>query len=575
LLGARAAFHAINMFTAPQIIWGTLGGRAAAASLSPHKMFLAHRIWQVGNPAVKARGLRTVGAPDSARLALTDKMGRKYTYGDIWEMAIGTGGLRSQTRLILGAGEFKHILDDARFSDKYRNFTRTGLETIYGPIVGAAGVRAGVSPLTAGGAHIGGAILPVPQTIGGRVVGLKQNPYARFLANMTEYEDQYFRLTQVIHALKRGDDPIMAVGAGRRALMDYGSLTGVEKFAVQRFMMFWAFFRLNMLNFVGVLLSNPKRFANIYRTTQAPQTLREKKGKVPEEVPVMGGYEFGNSFGGYNTAELDFYSHHFLLTRPMISYMEGADKQSHYTFMPPVPLLDAAVTAAEIMMAPDLDKMVQPFRDYVNPDLKLMLGQRSRIEWKKKYVDPKDIYLFTETGWGDWFWNTMIKEEPTRAPAVAGEEHYGGFRYTLSDEGMERYMYFKNVLGPFLTVPSVMGTDTIPLTHLVSTNLGTLTGGLTADQPTGLFGKQFGEEGEGDVLGTLGVVRKVGSIPITAQRTMLLRELEKRLIQMEEDAGVIREDAPRPGLSPIQEERGRKVRERQRQREEEHPRYRK
>ena len=146
---------------------------------------------------------------------------------------------------------------------------------------------------------------------------------------------------------------------------------------------------------------------------------------------------------------------------------------------------------------------------------------------------------------------------------MAGEEHYGGFRYTLSDEGMERYLYFKNVLGPFLTVPSVMGTDTIPLTHLVS-------GG-----GTGLFGKQFGEEGEGDVLGTLGIVRKVGTIPITAQRTRILQELEKRLKQMEEDAGVIREDeATVPGLSPIQDERIRKVQERQRLREEERPRYR-
>jgi hypothetical protein len=330
-------------------------------------------------------------------------------------------------------------------------------------------------------------------------------------------------------------------------------------------MMFWAFFRLNMLNTLGVLLSNPKRFANIYRTTQAPQTLREKKGKVPEGVPLMGGYEFGNSFGGYNTAELDFYSHHFLLTRPMISYMEGADKQSHYTFMPPVPILDAAVTASEIMMAPNWDTTIQPFRDYVNPDLKLILGQKSRIEWKKKYVDPKDIYLFTESGWGDWFWNTMIKEEPTRTPAVAGEEHYGGFRYTLSDEGMERYLYFKNTLAPFLTVPSVMGTDTIPLTHLVSTRLGA---------PTGMFGKQFGEEGEGDVLGSLGIVRKVGSIPVTSQRTMLLKELEKRLIKMEEEAGIQNQDLQYQGINPVEAERNRKVQEMQRKREKERPRYR-
>ena len=559
LLGARAAFHAVNMFTAPQIIWGTLGGRAAVASMSPSKLGLAHRIWQVGNPGKGWREVGRIGAPDSARIALTDAMGRKYTYGDIWEMALGTGGLRSQTRLILGAGEFKHILDDARFSQGYRNFVTKGLERLYGPIAGAGimGAKVG-SPLTLGAAHMGGAVAPIPQTIGGKVIGLKQNPYARFLANMTEYEDQYFRLTQVIHALKRGDDPLVAVGAGRRALFDYGSLTSTEKFAVQRFMMFWAFFRLNMLNTMGVLLSKPKRFANIYRTVQAPTKLREKEGRVPGTQ-----YRFGGSFGGYDTAELDFYSHHFLLTRPMLSYFEGADKQSHYTFMPPVPILDAAVTAAEIMMAPNWDAAIQPFRDYVNPDLKLILGQRSRIQWKKKYVDPKDIYLFEESQWGDWFWNTMIKEQPTRTPAVAGEEHYGGFRYTLSDEGMERYLYFKNTLGPFLTLPSVMGTDTIPLTHMV-------TGG-----GTGMFGKQFGEEGEGDVLGTLGLVRKVGTIPITAQRTMLLKELEKRLKQMEEDAGIIRgEQQITPGLTPVENERIRKVRERQRQREQEQPRYR-
>jgi hypothetical protein len=243
--------------------------------------------------------------------------------------------------------------------------------------------------------------------------------------------------------------------------------------------------------------------------------------------------------------------------------MEGADKQSHYRFMPPVPIIDATAMMAQFMMAPNLDTTIDPFRDYFNPDLKIILGQRSRIMWKKNYVDPKDIYIAKESGLGDWFWNTIIKEDPTMTPAVAGEEHYGGFRYTLSDEGMVRYLHWKNQLAPFLTLPSVMGSDTIPMTHWVS-------GG-----GTGMFGKQFGEEGEGDLLGTLGIDRKVGTIPITAQRTMLLRELEKRLEAMEEEAGIQRQEQRIQGQPMGEQERIRKVQERQRQREEERPRYRK
>jgi len=296
---------------------------------------------------------------------------------------------------------------------------------------------------------------------------------------------------------------------------------------------------------LGLLVSNPKRFANVFRTSQAPYLLLKDKDDP-------------------SPAELDFYKHQFLFSRPILKYTEGVDKTSHYTVMPPVPILDGMVTAAEIIHAPNYLLAAQPIRDLFNPEVKMLLGQRSRIEWKKKYVDPVDIYLVDESGLYEWFWDTWVGERPEPKLAVAGDVHYDGYTYHLSPEGMKKYLYFKNVVAPFMTVPNVMGGDTVPLTHLVS--------------DTGLMGKSFGETGEFDVqsvTGTLGVARRVGTIPIQSQRIMVLREINKRLKELEPKTGgrypeteETIDDSDIDGLdylSPKQRENIKKVRARQRQ----------
>lgn len=500
ILGSRVAFHAVNVVTAPTIIWGTLGGRASLSSIGTIKT--AHDVWQ--------QGWRHGGKflPEGSKIAVVDPFGRRYTYRDVWDMAVGTSALRSQTKLILSAGQVSEILDDARFTPEYRNFVQERMAQVLDSslpqaAVGAAIARATDVPTAIGAGYLGASVVPKIERIG-RETRLTASPLGKFLANMTEYEDQYFRLTQVIDGLKNGVDPEIALAAGRRALYDYGSLSNVEKWAVSRFLMFWAFFRLNMENFIGLMFSNPKRFGNIYRTlVQAPETLNPDKNL------------------NYGTAELNFYKHHFLLTRPMIGYIEGADSTSHYAALPSVPILDAATTVAEMLNAPDAYLATQPLRDFIDPTSKFILGQKTRIEWKKSYVDPKDMYILDHSGWGDYFWDTLIKERPQGRSARAGQEYYLGQNWYLSKEGMDRYLYFKNVLGPFLTIPNVFASDTVALTQLV--------GGAE-----GLFGKSFGETGEGDIPAATGIQRDIGTIPVSSQQAALLKEIERRLREIEQ-----------------------------------------
>jgi len=553
LLSSRVAFHSINTFTAPQIIWGTLGGRASLKSFWHLKK--AHQIWQVGSVRQNrfSKGMKNLARAEEYNIALTDKMGRPYTYRDVWELAIAGGGLRSQTAIIINAAQYQNILNDARFTEEYSSYTKDGLKKWLGeaamkPRPQTAGVATGAMSMMKGGLPIGEALsgAHIGSIVGGVTADFLakyvpsfrgKNTWGRFLTDMTEYEDQYFRLTQVIDGLIKGEDPFIALTRGKAALYDYGSLNPIEKWASSRLFMFYAFFKLNMANTMATLISNPKRFANIFRASQAPYTLFREEGEP-------------------STAELNFYKHHFLMSRPILDYTEGVDKTNHFTVMPPIPLLDGMQTVAEILHAPNWQLRLQPLRDLINPELKMLLGQRSRIEWKKNYVDPVDIYLLDQSGLMEYFWDTYVGERPQARPAVAGDVHFQGNVYTLTEEGMKKYLYFKNVVAPFLTVPNVMGGDTIPLTHLVS--------------DTGLFGKAFGERGEGSILGTTGIVRRVGTIPIQAQRINVIREIQKRLKGLEDqNRKQVVEDDPLDYIDPQYRDNIRKVREWQRQDEEE------
>jgi hypothetical protein len=228
--------------------------------------------------------------------------------------------------------------------------------------------------------------------------------------------------------------------------------------------------------------------------------------------------------GGPDTSGVgNFYAHHFLLSRPMLSYMEGSDKTSHYESLPPVPALDGLSVLAQIMMAPNLTAMLAPLTDLANPDIKLLRGTPSRLEWKKDYVDPADMEQLYDAGLYSYFWDTVVKEEPHRKQAVAGDQTYQGSTWWLSPAGMERYYYWKNHLAPFLTFPSVMGGDTKVLGNMVI--------------PSGIEGKRYGRPEESSAKKMArgsGFITEIGTLPQSAQRESVVREITKRLEQLEE-----------------------------------------
>ena len=512
ILASRAAFHSINVATAQAIVWGTLGGRSAVAGLSPSTLVTAGRVHSVGwtrapNAAAfladeGVDSIKVLG-PSESVIAVTDKFGRSYTYREVWDMAVGSGALRSQTAIIINSKSFGKILQDARFTPEYRGPVTAmwrGLKGRTPEIIGA-----GVGAMAGGpaGAALGG--------IAGGIVGkhlparlarkTTDNTVGNFLMNMTEWEDQYFRLGQVIHGLKTGEEPFTAVGRGKLALMDYGSLSREEQWASSRLFMFYAFAKLNAVNTLSLMLHNPKRLSNLYQAKRITEIT-----------------------GGPDTSGVgNFYAHHFLLSRPMVSYIEGSDKTSHYTVMPPVPALDGLSMLAQMYMAPNLTAMMAPITDLANPELKMLRGTPARLEWKKKYVDPTDIQQMFESGLYEYFWDTVVKERPHRKQAVAGDQTYQGSTWWLSEEGMKRYYYWKNHLAPFLTFPSIIGGDTNVLMNMVT--------------PGGVEGKRYGKPDDsiGEKMLRAGALKAdVGTLPVSAQQQSVLREVTKRLEELEE-----------------------------------------
>ena len=176
-----------------------------------------------------------------------------------------------------------------------------------------------------------------------------------------------------------------------------------------------------------------------------------------------------------------------------------------------------------IYEAPNLTAAAAPLTDLANPELKMLRGTPARLEWKKKYVDPGDMEILYDSGLYGYFWDTVVKERPFRKQAVTGDQTYQGSTWWLSPEGMERYYYWKNHLSPFLTFPSVMAGDTNVLLNMVSQG--------------GIEGKRYGKPDDTIIekgIKASAITADVGTLPQSAQRESVVRELTKRLEQLEE-----------------------------------------
>lgn len=518
ILAGRPAFHAVNIATGPLLTWGTVGGRAALDSVK--EAWPAAQVMTAA--AFRPRPLRAVAKqydlnPALSKVIVTDPFGRSYTVGDILDLAFSEGALRSRTSVTLSPTQFADMLSDARIDSKYGSYLTRGLGKLFKTGVPQAGVGAAVGapsiPVMAATGASGLMGLPTVTRVG-RQTQLQATDLARFLSDLTETEDNFYRLATVIGALRRGDDPIQALGVGRRALLDYGSLSGPEKWAMSRFAMFYSFWRLNGANALGVMLSNPKRFVNIARITQTG-------GRVFNALQEDQGTDMG-----LRANELDFYKHSFLLSRPVIDYIEGSNQETHYQVLPGVPILDGAITVAQLMFAPGPAAWVDPIQGLIAPLPGALAGKEPSYQWRKKYVDPRDMYVLDKTWWGNYFFDVIIGEKPRGVPAPAGQEAWQGQEWRLSEAGMKRYLQWKNGVGQVLITPGIVTNSTLPITLLASQELG-----ITPERE--LTGRRFPTDPVESLLSSLGLVKDVGAIPISSARTKMLQDMARRLKQIE------------------------------------------
>jgi hypothetical protein len=271
--------------------------------------------------------------------------------------------------------------------------------------------------------------------------------------------------------------------------------------------MFYSFWRLNATNTLTTLLENPKRLVNINRAVQGgAKALRAVAGEDNME---------------YKTHELDFYKHGFMLGRPVVKYVEGVDRQSHYEVLPGVPILDGMTAVAQIMFAPGLDAALAPFRGLIAPVPRALAGTEPAFEWKKGYIDPRDMYVLDKTWWGNYFWSTIIGEEPIGAPAVSGQEAWQGQIWTLSEPAFNRYLTWKNGIGQMLIAPGIVTNSSLPTTMIA---LGT--------DPE-LTGRRFPQSRAEMALTVSGLVKDIGTLPRGQARTRLLQEMTRRIKSME------------------------------------------
>jgi hypothetical protein len=200
VLNYAPRFHGRNFFFAPLIAHMTTG-----IGLNPQDFLTASRIMEVGAPLVKY---------DKDVVVVTDRIGNKYTAGELYKIAVESGALKSQASASI----------DARFLDE--------------------------------AAKLG---------LGDRFYKGFPKRLVNIGGQLANGEDNLWRLATITRALRDGETLEGAVRLGRRSLFDFGAATPFERQYVARKIMFYNYFRNSVIQSVRTLVENPARILKQYR----------------------------------------------------------------------------------------------------------------------------------------------------------------------------------------------------------------------------------------------------------------------------------------------------------------------
>lgn len=206
----RPAYHSVNVLTAPAILHATLGLEGMPGFTSMSK---AAGVFESGADASVTVGGRTAGVRDYAatEIAFRDKTGRVFTYGDLRELGLRSGIMKTEQQVLFSEGALREVQAEAA-----RMEGQTG-RTI------PTKVKAALNDLTA---------LPAD------------------FANST---DNLWRMGSFIEALAQGKPLSVAQEIAKKSLFDYGSLLPKERAFASRFLIFYTFGRVSAVQMAGAL----------------------------------------------------------------------------------------------------------------------------------------------------------------------------------------------------------------------------------------------------------------------------------------------------------------------------------
>jgi len=422
----RPAYHGVNVMTAPAILHSTLGlqdaplaiaqmkaarameGMAQAQALRTPPRLLAGGLAGLAGGAVgdlpgMVAGLglgasaavggkplgRLVGAADDV-IALRDRAGRIFTYGDVRELGARSGLFKTEQQVLFGQASL-----DALIAEAQRLETTSGRK------------------------------IPAPVMQGLRDIG-------RLPADWANSTDNFWRMSSLIEALSKGKPVTVAQEIAKKSLFDYGSLLPAEREFASRFLIFYTFSRVSAEQVAKSLGS------------VAGATRFVRQAAVARDVSKMM-YELN---GGENYDLRRFYMTDRQLARVVLD-QEKVGSNEMLRMFPALPSQDSFMQIMGLLYARSPGEIIAGtetgMAQFADPGIKYLLEQTDerRAESMKRadrlrLMDPRHVAIFWDSDSmtsATAFFGDITPMNPSKDTSIT----YLDKEWQLTPEGYRKY----------------------------------------------------------------------------------------------------------------------------------------
>ena len=365
LLSYNPRFHGGNTVTAPAIVYQTTG-----IILTPSNIAKGRRVaFAATDPTNKW----------SYEIAVIDKAGRPYTYGELNEILMKSGTTSQADFITKGLGR-----DGLKNYIKRRNKARFG--------------------------------------VGNKAEAFLEDVIKSYGPNnLVMKEDQMFRAGAMIHALEQGRGIEDATAIAKRSLFDYNDMSAAEQAVASRYFIFYAFQRQNFMSFMEGMGNAEvmKRFLNTYKV---------KRGADIRAVQENDNKRFDDRF---------FFDDKF--HSRFVLYINDREEDSVAFTSPPIPALDAPMQTFSFFYSP-VKEGAGAIVGLLRPTLRNFIGLKGKFDREfyrlppelvnggpSALFDSEDPYAVAA------FYEEMLGGTITPQQATASEGGVSGYKYPLDE----------------------------------------------------------------------------------------------------------------------------------------------